>query len=112
MVVRSRGCCTYREEGIKRGEWSYSRVCYHHKAVAPTFPAKKNMLKGAEEGGRRRVLEATAAGGKYSRRHATASFERLPLPACPSNPQYNGPSFQATIRYGGVKINVIYKVGS
>ena len=80
MVVRSRGCCTYREEGIKRGEWSYSRVCYHHKAVAPTFPAKKNMLKGAEEGGRRRVLEATAAGGKYSRRHATASFERLPLP--------------------------------
>ena len=69
------------------------------------------MLKGAEEGGRRRVLEATAAGGKYSRRHATASFERLPLPACPSNPQYNGPSFQATIRYGGVKINVIYKGG-
>ena len=54
------------------------------------------MLKGAEEGGGgRRVLEATAAGGKYSRRHATASFERLPLPACPSNPQYNGPSFQS-----------------
>ena len=70
------------------------------------------MLKGAEEEEeeefwKQQPLGASIAGGMQQ--PLLKGF--LCLPALPTH-NIMDPRFKATIRYGGVKINVIYKVGS